>query len=141
MQPYPSMINTNPGDTTASIPILEEEKGYVLYVWNHDQDAIWDSKKLTECNCKQTHRIAMEKWSKAMRQKLKAGPGYEEVEAATSVIDLLRLIKRLIYNYQIYEHLIQAVHKSLRKFYTLQQVRRVNNQEYLQQFQLQVDAI
>ena len=52
MQPYPLMINTNPGDATASIPILEEEKGYVLYVWNHDQDAIWDSKKLNMCNCK-----------------------------------------------------------------------------------------
>ena len=76
-----------------------------------------------------------------MRQKLKAEPGYEAVKAATNVIDLLRLIKRLIYNYQIREYLIQAVHEALRKFYTLMQGRRADNQEYLQQFQLQVDAI
>ena len=61
MQPYPSIMKPNPGDATASIPISEEEKGYVLYVWKQEQDAIWDSKKLTECNRKQTHNIAMGK--------------------------------------------------------------------------------
>ena len=76
-----------------------------------------------------------------MRQKLKAEPGYEAVKAATNVIDLLRPIKMLIYNYQIYKYLIQAVHEALRKFYILQQGRLVDNQEYLQQLQLQVDVI
>ena len=83
----------------------------------------------------------MGKLSEAMRQNLKAEPGYEAAEAATNDIDLLRPIKMLIYNYQIYEYLIQAVHEALQKFYNLQQGRLVDNQEYLQQLQLQVDVI
>ena len=61
MQPYPLMMKPNPSDATSSIPISEEEKGYILYVWKQDQDAIWGFKNLNECNRKQTHNIAMGK--------------------------------------------------------------------------------
>ena len=96
---------------------------------------MWDSKKLTECNLKQTHSIAMGKCAESMRQKLEAEPGYESVKAEADVIGILRLIKRLMYNYQSHKYSSQAVHEALRNFYTLQQGRHADNQEYLQQFQ------
>ena len=70
-----------------------------------------------------------------MHQKLEAYPAYEVVEAAADVIGLLRLIKRLMYNYQSHKYSIRVVHKALRKLYTLQQGRHADIQEYLRQLQ------
>ena len=81
---------------------------------------MWDSKKLTERNIKQNHRISMGQCYEAMCQKLEAEPGYDAVDAASNIIGLLRLIKQLIYNYQSYKYLCQVVHESLRKFYAIQ---------------------
>ena len=57
MQPYPSMAKSDTGDATISTPITEEEKGYALYVWKQEHDAMWESKNLTKRNLKQTHSI------------------------------------------------------------------------------------
>ena len=117
MQPYPSTTKLDPGYATKSIPIIKEEKGYALYVWNQYQDTMWDSKKTTERNIKQTHRISVGQCYKEMCQKLEAEPGNEAVKASPVIIGILRLIKRLMYNYQSYKYLYQAVHESLRKLY------------------------
>ena len=131
MQPYPLMMKPDPGNTTISIPIKEEEKGCALYLWKQEQYVMWDSKNLTERNINHTHRISMGQCYEAMCQKLEAEPGYKAVEAASDIIVLLRLIKRLMYNYQNHKYSYQAFHESLRKLYTLHQGRHVDIQEYL----------
>ena len=68
---------------------------------------------------------------KAMCQKLEADPGYKAVEAASDIISLLLLIKRLMYNYQSHKYSYQAFHESLQKLYTVQQGSHAEIQEYL----------
>ena len=102
---------------------------------------MWDSKKLPDYNLKYIHSITMGQCSETMRQKIKADPGYKAVKAVADVISLLCLIKRLMYIYQSYKYLIQAIHEPLRKFYTLHQGRHAEIQEFLRQFQSQVNII
>ena len=102
---------------------------------------MWDSKKLPDYNLKYIHSITMGQCSETMRQKIKANPGYKAVKAVADVISLLCLIKRLMYIYQSYKYLIQAIHEPLRKFYTLHQGRHAEIQEFLRQFQSQVNII
>ena len=58
---------------------------------------------------------------KPMRQNLEAKPIYEKIDSNDDSMDLINLIKSLMYNYQSHKYLMQVPHKSLRKLYTLHQ--------------------
>mmetsp|Transcript_20060 Transcript_20060/g.58036 ORF Transcript_20060/g.58036 Transcript_20060/m.58036 type:complete len:82 (+) Transcript_20060:770-1015(+) len=76
-----------------------------------------------------------------MRQRLETDPQYSAVEHDADVIELLKLIRKQMFNYQSHKHSAEAIHEALHKFYTPTQGRNQDNQAYFNKFKSLVEVI
>jgi len=84
-------------------------------------------------NLKQAFNITLGQCSEPLRQKLEAEVTYDSVESDADVTELLKLIRAHMCNCQSQKYPLEAVHKAVRKFYTLGQ-ENMDNQTYINKF-------
>eukprot|EP00957_Ditylum_brightwellii_P003986 303669-Ditylum_brightwellii.AAC.1 len=77
------------------------------------------------------YAIAYGQYSEAMRAKLEGEEGYKEAAMESDVIKLLKIIKRISYQYQSQRYPHRAVHAAMRALYFTSQKSRITLKQYL----------
>ena len=92
-------------------------------------------------NLERAYNIAVGQCTEPLRQKLEAEMTYEAIKQESDTFKLIKLIRKLMYNYQSHKYGPQATHEACIKFYTSSQEKHTDNQAYLHKFQAQVNII
>eukprot|EP00957_Ditylum_brightwellii_P080391 6114552-Ditylum_brightwellii.AAC.1 len=87
------------------------------------------------------YAIAYGQCSEAMRAKLEGEEGYKEAETESDVIKLLKIIKRLYYQYQSQRYPHRAVHAAMQALYLTSQKDEMTLKQYLDKFLNRQDVL
>eukprot|EP00957_Ditylum_brightwellii_P079092 6015591-Ditylum_brightwellii.AAC.1 len=87
------------------------------------------------------YAVAYGQCSEAMRAKLESTDKYKAAAEASDVIQLLKLIKKIAYQYESQRYLHQAVHAAMRAFYLTSQKEGTTLKVYLDKFNNKKDMV
>eukprot|EP00957_Ditylum_brightwellii_P133986 10216353-Ditylum_brightwellii.AAC.1 len=87
------------------------------------------------------YAIAYGQCSEAMRAKLECEEGYKEAATESYVIKLLKIIKRVPYQYQLQRYHCRVVHAAMQALYFTSQKDRMTLEQYLDEFLNRQDVL
>eukprot|EP00957_Ditylum_brightwellii_P106637 8135660-Ditylum_brightwellii.AAC.1 len=87
------------------------------------------------------YAIAYGQCSEAMRANLEDEEGYKEAATESDVIELLKIIKRISYQYQSQRYPHRAVHAAMRALYFTSQKDRMTLEQYVDEFLNRQDVL
>eukprot|EP00978_Attheya_sp_CCMP212_P038666 scaffold193831_cov29-Attheya_sp.AAC.2 len=94
-----------------------------------------------EENLKTLYSLVWGQCTDAIRTRIEALDNYQTMESDADGIELLRMIKDLVFNFQSQKYLPLALDESKARFYYYKQGKYSTPQVYLEQFQNMVDVI
>ena len=90
---------------------------------------------------KQAYDIAYRQCIEAICNKLDSYSGFTIIAKDGDVIDMLKMIKQIYYNFQSYKYSPQAIRDAVRKFCVQYQDPSVSVTDYLSKFQASINFI
>ena len=149
---YPSDAKKSIDDLkkiTIAVPVAPVPTGdattvtdaFILKRYKKQIDAYFDKVAALSENVKRIYSVVWGQCTDALRARLEGTKGYKEVYDDQDGIELLLMIKGIVYNFQSQKYLPQAIHEAKRRFYMLQQGRHTTTIQYLEQFQNTLDVL
>ena len=104
-----------------------------------EADAYVKSTTMTEENNQKAYSLVLRQWTELLKIKLKKSAGRSKKSTNYNVLEIVKLIKYIIFNSKDQKYLPISIHKSKMKFYTLYQ-GNMTNVDYLEKLNNLVDV-
>jgi hypothetical protein len=94
-----------------------------------------------EQNLQKAYNLVLGQCSEIMRTKVESVPEYADLHGRMDVIELLKTIQKICYNFETQKYMPHAVHEAVRRFYLLRQDTSMTCGAYLEKFKSTVDVL
>jgi len=94
-----------------------------------------------EQNLQRAYNLVIGQCTEIMRTKVESVPDYAAFHGRMDVIELLRAIQRICYNFETQKYMPHAVHEAVRRFYLLRQEASMTCGAYLEKFKSSVEVL
>ncbi len=110
-------------------------------IWQKNVDEYVAQTKHYSQNKSGLYAVVWAQCSLPMQAKLKTWDKFKAVDKDRSVLELLKQIKRISYEFEDQGYMVKNLDEAKQRFYTMQQGRNESNADYLRRFQNIVDII
>ena len=136
-----AILTLTPPVVAAPPDPVDQASATQMYLWQQKCQAYVRREQTYISNVQQTFSIVLGQCTQAMKDRLNALPGFEQIERKSDAISLLREIKTISFDYESEKYPQLALIESLKRFYSMTQHPNMTNQQYLEKFKNCIDVL
>jgi hypothetical protein len=110
-------------------------------IWEKKLDQYVKRIDQRETNIQTLYSLVWGQCTDAMQATVEADAGFNALSMSNDGIELLKIIKKVSFNFQSQKYLPHAVHEAKRRFFLINQGRQSTMQDYLEQWMNHIDVI